>query len=390
MKTKNIADSILNGITIEDELILELYSAKELRRLARVNHLGIVHFVYPMAKHYRFEHSLGVYELTRRLLGKLNPDVELSTKRAVLAAALLHDLGHGPYSHLFELVSPKEHEEYSIDIIRDENTDIYKAFEKVEPSAREQVVQILKGEHPISWCNQIVSSEIDMDRLDYLLRDSQSTGAAYGQIDWRWLLKNAVIHDDKLAFKESALTVVESMLLGRYHMNIAVYWNPKNVANQVVFKGWFKRMMYLKENGLLKGTYRYLEPIFKEQEMTVDEFIKVDDSIVNSGILYSTEEDDEIVRKIAEKFLAQELPEIRYEEDEIERMLKEEDPELRGQTWDVIEIALDFNSYQKKSAKSALILTNKNELQIATSYSTVINTTEGAQRRAKRIGVKVV
>ncbi len=390
MKTKNIADSILNGITIEDDLILELYSAKELRRLARINHLGIVHFVYPMAKHYRFEHSLGVYELTRRLLGKLNPDVEISTRRAVLAAALLHDLGHGPYSHLFELISPKEHEEYSIDIIRDENTDVYKAFEKIEPTAREQVVQILKGEHPISWCNQIVSSEIDMDRLDYLLRDSQSTGAAYGQIDWRWLLKNARIWNDKLVFKETALTVIESMLLGRYHMNIAVYWNPKNVANQIVFKGWFKRMMYLKKNNLLKGTYRYLDAILSEREMTVEEFLKVDDSIVNSAIMYSTEEDDEIIRTIAEKFLAQELPDVKYENDEIEAMLRDEDPNLKGQTWDVIEIAMDFGSYQKKSAKSAIILTANNEEKIATEYSTVINLNQENNKRVKRIGVKVV
>lgn len=389
MKTKNIADSILNGISIEDELILELYTAKELRRLARINHLGIVHFLYPMAKHYRFEHSLGVYELTRRLLETLNPDVTKSTYRAVLAAALLHDLGHGPYSHLFEGISPKEHEEYSIEIIRDPSTDVYKAFEKFEPEAREQVVQILEGTHPIKWCNQVVSSEVDMDRLDYLLRDSQSTGAAYGQIDWRWLIKNAIIIDDQLAFKESALTVVESMLLGRYHMNIAVYWNPKNVANQVIFKGWFKRMQWLKENGKLKGTYKFLEKVMNNEIMTVNEFLNVDDSIVNSGMLYSKEEDDEIVKTIASYFLSQTPPTIYYEESEIEELERNEDPLLKGQTWDIIDIATDFNSYQKASAKPAMILTTKGELVKATDYSTVINTSLDT-RRIKRIGVKVI
>lgn len=389
MKNKYIADSILNGITIDDELILELYSAKELRRLARINHLGIVHFLYPMAKHYRFEHSLGVYELTRRLVTKLNPDVPKSTYRAVLAAGLLHDLGHGPYSHLFELVSPKDHEEYSVAIIRDENTDVYKAFEKWEPEAREQVVQILEGTHPIKWCNQIISSEVDMDRLDYLLRDSQSTGAAYGQIDWRWLLKNAVIVNDQLVFKEQALTVVESMLLGRYHMNIAVYWNPKNVANQVTYKGWFERMKYLKKNNLLQGTYRYLDKILKNEDMEVSEFLNVDDSIVNSAILYSTEEEDPIIQQIASKFLKQELPKVFYEKEEIENLLKNEDPELRGQTWDVIDIATDFNSYQKASAKPALVLTTAGNVEIATQYSTVINTNQH-DKRIKQIGVKVI
>ncbi len=389
MKNKYIADSILNGITIDDELILELYSAKELRRLARINHLGIVHFLYPMAKHYRFEHSLGVYELTRRLITKLNPNVEKSTIRAVLAAGLLHDLGHGPYSHLFELVSPKDHEEYSVAIIRDENTDVYKAFEKWEPEAREQVVQILEGTHPIKWCNQIISSEVDMDRLDYLLRDSQSTGAAYGQIDWRWLLKNAVIVNDELVFKEQALTVVESMLLGRYHMNIAVYWNPKNVANQVTYKGWFQRMKYLKKNNLLQGTYRYLDKILKDEDMEVSEFLNVDDSIVNSAILYSTEEEDPIIQQIASKFLKQELPKIFYVKEEIEDLIKNEDPELKGQTWDVIDIATDFNSYQKASAKPALVLTTSGDVEIATQYSTVINTNQ-QDKRIKQIGVKVI
>ncbi len=390
MKHKHIADSILNGITIKDELILELYQAKELRRLARINHLGIVHFLYPMAKHYRFEHSLGVYELTRRLLEKLDPDVEQSTYRAVLAAALLHDLGHGPYSHLFELVSSMDHEEYSTAIIRDPNTDVYRAFEKIEPEAREQAALILEGKHPIEWCNQIVSSEVDMDRLDYLLRDSLSTGAAYGQIDWRWLLKNAMIVDNKLVFHEKALTVIESMLLGRYHMNIAVYWNPKNVANQITYKGWFMRMRYLKKNGLLKGSYRYLDKILDNGEkMSVEEFVKVDDSMVNSAIMYSTEEEDPIIKEIAEKFLKQELPTIHYGEAEIDKFISEQDPELKGQTWDVIDIAMDFTSYQKKSARPSLILTNDGEIKAATEYSTVININPD-DRRVKRIGVKVV
>ncbi len=390
MKTKHIADSILNGITINDELILELYEAKELRRLARINHLGIVHFLYPMAKHYRFEHSLGVYELTRRILEVINPDVDITTKRAVMAAALLHDLGHGPYSHLFELVSAKHHEEYSVDIINDPATDIYKAFEKHEPGAREQVVQILEGTHPIHWCNQVISSEVDMDRLDYLLRDSQSTGAAYGQIDWRWLIKNARIIDNKLVFKEKALTVIESLLLGRYHMNIAVYWNPKNVANQTLYKGWINRMAYLKKEGKLINTYRYLEKIFDMQPMTVEEFINVDDSILNSAILYSLNEEDEIIKGIAEKFIKQQQPETIFGKDAIKEFIDSQDPELKGQTWEVVDIATDFNSYQKNHKFPSLILTNEGEVKVATEYSTVINSNPSEERRVKQLGVKII
>ncbi len=387
MKNKYIADSILGGITINDELIYELHKTKEFTRLGRINHLGIVHFLYPMAKHYRLEHSLGVYELTRRVLEKLKPNIEKSTYRAVLAAGLLHDIGHGPFSHLFELVSSFEHEEYSIDIIRDPNSEIYAVFEKIEPLAREQVVQILQNRHPLKWCNQLISSEIDMDRLDYLLRDAQSTGAAYGSVDWGWLLKNAMIFDDKLVFKEKALTVIESMLLGRYHMNISIYWNPKNVANQRLYSFWFNRMKYLYKNKKLKGSYRFLEAIFEDRKMTTDEFHIVDDAIFISAVRYTMTEDDEIIRKIADKFLRQETPTRVFGKEKIKKFILENDAELEGQTWSVIDIATDFGSYQKNHSSPALILTNDEEVVIATKYSSVINPT--GKPRYKKIGVKI-
>lgn len=387
MKTKYIADSILNGITIKDELILELYKSKELKRLARINHLGIVHFLYPMAKHYRFEHSLGVYELTRRTMIILQPKVNKTTYRAVLSAALLHDLGHGPYSHLFELVSVRTHEQYSIDIISDPNTDVYKAFELVEPKAREEALLMIQGKHPIKWCNQIISSEVDMDRLDYLLRDSTSTGASYGQIDWRWLIKNARIHNDELVFKEKGLTVIESLLLGRYHMNIAVYWNPKNVANQMLYKAWFERMIYLYEKGELTQDYRFLIKIFKKEPMTVEEFLIVDDSIFNSSVRYSMYEDDELIKYIADKFLRQEQPKTIFGEKEVEKFEKENDPALKGQTWEVVEIETGFSSYQKIHEFPAKILTNNGEVVNATEYSTVINTEGNTKYRNKKLGI---
>ncbi len=387
MKNKYIADSILGGITIDDELIYELQKTKEFTRLARVNHLGIVHYLYPMAKHYRLEHSLGVYELTRRLLKRLKPNVNETTYRAVLAAGLLHDLGHGPFSHLFELVSAYEHEQYSIDIINDPNSEVYKVFEKIEPNARKEVVQILQNKHPIQWCNQIISSEIDMDRLDYLLRDAQSTGAAYGQVDWRWLLKNARIVENQLVFKEKALSVIESMLLGRYHMNIAIYWNPKNVANQRLYSFWFNRMKYLYKNNLLSGKYRFLEAIFEDRKMTTDEFHIVDDSILISAVRYSTTESDEIIRKIADKFLRQETPSKVFGKDAIDKLVKENDHELEEQTWAVIDIATDFGSYQKNHSSPSLVLTNEGEVVKATDYSSVINPQKTS--RVKQIGVKL-
>jgi len=149
MIKKYIADSVIDGINIYDELILALYETKEFKRLTRINHLGIVSFLYPMAKHCRFEHSLGVYELARRMLTSLDPEekVNKTTRQAVMAAALLHDVGHGPFSHVFETVSKKNHEVYSLKIINSPETEIYQVFEKINPDARDEIIQILKGEH---------------------------------------------------------------------------------------------------------------------------------------------------------------------------------------------------------------------------------------------------
>ncbi len=391
MNKKHIADSILEGITIDDDLIIALYDSKELKRLARINHLGLVHFLYPMAKHYRFEHSLGVYELTRRSLLMLKPDVSKTTYRAVLAAGLLHDLGHGPFSHLFESVSVKDHEEYSIDIINDKTTDVYKAFEKIEPKAREEVVQILRGVHPLPWCNQLISSEVDMDRLDYLLRDATSTGASYGKIDWRWLIKNAQIHSktNELVFKEKALSVIESLLLGRYHMNISVYWNPKNVANTMLYTFWFKRMIQLFKENKLKNVYTYLIPVLEERELTTEEFLILDDSIVQSAIRYSTQEDDKYLVRIAEMFLKQEMPRRIFGDKEVKEFIAKQDKKLENQTWTVVKLDPNFSSYQKEQKFPAKIITNDGEVFVATKYSTVINHTGEKKNMVKKLAVYI-
>ena len=391
MIKKYIADSVLDGITINDELILELYKTKEFKRLARINHLGVVFFLYPMANHCRFEHSLGVYELTRRTLNNIDPDnkVNKTTRQAVLAAALLHDIGHGPFSHIFELISEEAHEAYSIGIINSPESDVYKVFEKINPDAREQVVQILKGEHELPWCNQLISSEVDMDRLDYLLRDAYSTGAAYGYIDWKWLINNARISKktNELVFKEKAISVIESLILGRYHMNISVYWNPKNVANSMLYKFWFNRMKFLFKTNQLKEDYKFLEPIFENRVLTIEEFNALDDGIVLAGIRYSTLEEDKYIKIIANKFLNQEIPKCISSEEEIKIFIEQQDENLKEQTWTIQEINPNFTWYQKNHKFSAKIILNNKKIVVATEHSTAISATTEEKNSVKRMAV---
>lgn len=174
-------------------------------------------------------------------------------------------------------------------------------------------------------------------------------------------------------------------------MNIAIYWNPKNVANQMLFRAWFLRMSYLQKNNLLKSKYRFLREIFNIEELSVEKFLLVDDSIVNSAIRYSTYEDDEIIKIIANKFLKQQRPETIFGKEKVDKFENQQDLNLRGQTWEIVEISTDFSFYKKKNEFVSKILTNDNEVISASKYSTVLN--ENNQRknpRIKRLGVKII
>jgi len=145
---KHITDSVHGGILIEDQFILDLIKTKEFKRLSRISHLGTTYMLYPMATHKRSEHSLGVYELARRALEKLKPEITQTTRRAILSAALLHDTGHGPLSHSFEKVSPVPHEEYTTRIMSGDS-EVSEVYAKYDSESQKQAIQILEGKHEL-------------------------------------------------------------------------------------------------------------------------------------------------------------------------------------------------------------------------------------------------
>ena len=121
---RQYSDPVHGAVIIEDQLILELIDTKEFNRLKKVNQLGMTHYIYPGATHNRFSHSLGTYEIARKVLNRLKVDMTENTRLSILAACLLHDIGHGPMSHLFESVSPIHHEHYTIKLITDPKSEI--------------------------------------------------------------------------------------------------------------------------------------------------------------------------------------------------------------------------------------------------------------------------
>jgi uncharacterized protein len=233
-----------------ERLCWRLINCKEFQRLRRIKQLGFSELVYPGASHTRFAHSLGVFHTARTLVGvlrkKLGDKFRPERAQIALCAALLHDLGHGPFSHTFEGVlkkrkSHKKHEKWTVEIIQSD-TEIGKILSQNQ-QLREGVADLLGREFPDDVYASIVSSQFDADRLDYLQRDRLMTGTEYGAFDLEWILNNLEIanltigDDDKIPFQVEGLILgskglyaAESYLLGRFHLYMQVYMHKTTRA----------------------------------------------------------------------------------------------------------------------------------------------------------------
>jgi HD superfamily phosphohydrolase len=198
-----------------------LIDTPAVQRLRRVTQLGTVSFVYPAANHTRFEHSLGVYHLATRALDHLG--VEGTTAERVRAAALLHDVGHGPFSHNVEGVVHRHTGKYHDDVDDLVTTgEVGRVLDDHGVDPR-RVAGLVRGD---GRYGQLVSGELDVDRMDYLVRDAHHTGVPYGTIDHERLVRELAFVDDELVLREGNVQTAESLLLARALMNPTVYQHP--------------------------------------------------------------------------------------------------------------------------------------------------------------------
>jgi HD superfamily phosphohydrolase len=212
-----IKDSVHDHITVEG-VARSLLDTGTLQRLRHVRQLGTAHLVYPSANHTRFEHSLGVYHLADRALAELG--VEGINAEHVRAAALLHDVGHGPYSHntepLIERHTDQAHDDVD-DIVHDGSVGDVLRDHGLDPG---RVAGLIAGE---GRYGQLVSGELDVDRTDYLVRDAHHTGVPYGTIDHERLIRSLAFRDGELVLEAGNVQTAESLLLARALMNPTVY-----------------------------------------------------------------------------------------------------------------------------------------------------------------------
>ncbi len=211
----------VHGYIELDDLVQNLLSTPQVQRLRRVKQLGFSNLVYPGANHTRFEHSLGAMHLASMLTRNLD-SIEEEKKTEIKAAALLHDVGHGPFSHVTENVIYKytrhRHDDVKEILGKGEIRDIL-GNHGISPR---NLVKHIKGETSLG---QVLSSEIDVDRMDYLVRDAHYTGVAFGVVDYNRLINQMSFYEDRLVVNYGGLKAAESLLVSRFWMNTSVYYH---------------------------------------------------------------------------------------------------------------------------------------------------------------------
>jgi HD superfamily phosphohydrolase len=242
-----------------DRLLLGLINTAEFQRLRRIKQLGMSEMVFPGANHSRFAHSLGVMSMARRFLTRLEREsgdsLTEEQKTAVLAASLLHDVGHGPFSHTFEQVTQESHEARTVEIIRDSSTELHQRLREFDRQFPETLAAFfdedLEEDRRDSlippYLTQVVTSQMDADRFDYLLRDSFATGTQYGRFDAPWLLQHLHLDGQKRRFylSHKGLMAGEAYVLARYHMYRTVYFHKTTRAAEVMLRLLFRRFREL-------------------------------------------------------------------------------------------------------------------------------------------------
>ena len=245
--SKIISDPVFGFIKIPRGLLYDIVRHPLFQRLNRINQLGLASVVYPGARHTRFQHSLGAFHLGSEALLTLQQKGQFifdSEVEAVEAALLMHDIGHGPFSHVLEntLIRGISHEEISLLMMEQMNRDL--------GGQLNLAISIFKGEYPKNFLHQLISSQLDMDRLDYLRRDSFFTGVTEGNIGSARIIKMLNVVDDSLVVEQNGLYSIENYLTTRRLMYWQVYLHKTAVAYEKVLINMLNRAKDLTKSGM--------------------------------------------------------------------------------------------------------------------------------------------
>jgi hypothetical protein len=302
---KVFKDPVHRYIHVRDKLIWDLIGTKEFQRLRRIRQLGTTYLVFHGAEHSRFNHSLGVYEIVRRIVDdvfKGRPEWNDDDRLLSLCAALLHDLGHGPFSHSFEKVFHLDHEKFTRDILQG-NTEVNEVLRRMGDDFPKKVAEVIAKTYENKQVVSLISSQIDADRMDYLQRDAYFTGVSYGHFDMERILRVMRPREDQVVIKQSGMHAVEDYIMSRYQMYWQVYFHPVTRSAEVILTKILHRAKQLhKEYYSFKQNPIHFYSIF-EDEVTTEDYLKLDESVVLYYFQQWQEEEDPILRDLCTRFM---------------------------------------------------------------------------------------
>lgn len=318
MSEKIYRDSVHNIIrlktdSLEGKLLARLVDTAEFQRLRRIKQLGLALFAYQAAEHSRFTHSLGALHLATRTIEKLKLKYSISVEAqtAVRCAALLHDIGHGAFSHVIETILKFHHEQFTIEAVLSEETEVGRVLREFSSELPENVAAVIRGDFRPMALAQLVSSQLDVDRMDYLLRDSLMTGAKYGIYDLEWIIKSLEIDEenDRLYVAARGIYAVEDYLQARYYMFRQVYFHRTLRSAEAILRALLRRALQIFNEGKFVWFAQNtpFEKILKGERLTLKEHLALDDSDVMFHIKQWQTSDDAILSDLAQRFLNRRL-----------------------------------------------------------------------------------
>lgn len=303
--SKIINDPIFGFIKIPRGLLLNIVEHPLMQRLTRIKQLGLTSMVYPSAQHTRFQHSIGAFHLMSEAITSLTQKGNFifdSEAEAVGAAILMHDIGHGPFSHVLEhtLIRGISHEEISLLMMEQINREM-----KGELNL---ALKIFKNDYPKRFLHQLISSQLDMDRLDYLRRDSFFTGVTEGNIGSARIIKMLDVHDDNLVVNSKGIYTIENYLMARRLMYWQVYLHKTTVSSEKVLVNALLRAKQLANNGkrifappcLKYFLYNDIDAeTFKNNENAQQHYAKLDDNDIISSLKVWADNEDKVLSTLA-------------------------------------------------------------------------------------------
>lgn len=376
-----------------DKVCWDIIQTPAFQRLRRVKQLGFSEFTYPGACHSRLAHSVGVFHTARRLADRLHeiiPSVrhDNESRCAAVAAALVHDLGHGPFSHAFEEALESSgfhwsHEDMSEALIRE--TEVGDILDGLMPNHREKVIDIVGSQNPKNLYYSIVSSQFDADRLDYMQRDRLMSGRLGSAIDFPWLLANLdlrrvpIFQDEELqgeietfVIGSKSILAAEAYVLGLFQLYQTVYLHKTTRGLEKVFSAVLKRLFLLKNEGLVAKTgLKKDHAIFQflDDRQNPEKFLKLDDTLI-WGVLHQLRDaEDKVLSDLASRILERkiykaidltslvqrkvDISEVRSQEVEILSKINEKFSSVINESPRILQDVAKRNPYKRHSGSGA-------------------------------------